>query len=320
MKPSPTASTPERPDAPGETRDRPAVQPAGGDHARADLLLAILDDLSDGVLAFDHEGRCRYLNREARRVLGPEAEGEADALGPGVAVLREAARRAMAADEPVEVAAFATSRGRWYEARACPSRPGAVVVLRDATQQRLGSKAATAARAGRRAGDRGLGGARPVHRLEDLPDGRRQAQAPGGGRSEPERGAGHDGPHSPEPAEKPRRRIMVVDDNLDSAETMAELVRIWGYDVRTAHDGPAAIDTARGFRPHVVLLDVGLPGMDGYELARRLRAEGLAGDLLVSVTGYGQEDDRRRAEEAGFDHHLTKPVDPDTLQRLVSQA
>jgi len=121
--------------------------------------------------------------------------------------------------------------------------------------------------------------------------------------------------HSPDP-----RRIMVVDDNLDSAETMAELVRIWGYDVRTAHDGPAALETARTFRPHVVLLDVGLPGMDGYELARRLRAEGLAGELLVSVTGYGQEDDRRRAEEAGFDHHLTKPVDPDTLMRLVSQA
>jgi CheY-like chemotaxis protein len=114
-----------------------------------------------------------------------------------------------------------------------------------------------------------------------------------------------------------RRRVLVVDDNLDSADTMAELVRIWGYDVRTAHDGPAALDCARSFRPDVILLDVGLPGMDGYELARRLRAEGLAGDLLVSVTGYGQEEDRRKAEEAGFDHHLTKPVQPDMLLRLV---
>jgi CheY-like chemotaxis protein len=117
-----------------------------------------------------------------------------------------------------------------------------------------------------------------------------------------------------------QRRVLVVDDNRDSAETMAELVKIWGYEVRTAHDGPAALDCARSFRPHVVLLDVGLPGMDGYELAQRLRAEGLAGNLLVSVTGYGQDEDRRRAAEAGFDHHLTKPVDPDTLQRLVSQA
>jgi CheY-like chemotaxis protein len=118
---------------------------------------------------------------------------------------------------------------------------------------------------------------------------------------------------------KAARRVLVVDDNHDSADTMAELVRIWGYDVRTAHDGPAALDCARGFRPHVVLLDVGLPGMDGYELARRLRAEGLAGDLLVSVTGYGQDEDRRKAQEAGFDHHLTKPVDPDTLLRVVRE-
>jgi CheY-like chemotaxis protein len=115
------------------------------------------------------------------------------------------------------------------------------------------------------------------------------------------------------------RRVLVVDDNLDSADTMAELVRIWGYEVRTAHDGPAALECARSFRPNVVLLDVGLPGMDGYELARRLRAEGLAGNLLVSVTGYGQEEDRRKAEEAGFDHHLTKPVNPETLQRLVAE-
>jgi CheY-like chemotaxis protein len=115
------------------------------------------------------------------------------------------------------------------------------------------------------------------------------------------------------------RRVMVVDDNHDSADTMAELIRIWGHDVRTANDGPSALECARGFHPQVVLLDVGLPGMDGYELARRLRAEGLAGTLLVSVTGYGQDEDRRRAEEAGFDHHLTKPVDPDTLLRIVAR-
>ena len=70
----------------------------------------------------------------------------------------------------------------------------------------------------------------------------------------------------------------------------------------------------------MILLDVGLPGMDGYELARRLRADGLAGELLVSVTGYGQEEDRRLAQEAGFDHHLTKPVHPDALLRLVTRA
>jgi CheY-like chemotaxis protein len=166
-----------------------------------------------------------------------------------------------------------------------------------------------------------------AHVLDDTRDARsappagRQARPGASGPPEHRPGdQGHGGLPPEDNAEKPRRRIMVVDDNLDSAETMAELVRIWGYEVRTAHDGPAALDTARAFRPHVVLLDVGLPGMDGYELARRLRAEGLSGDLLVSVTGYGQEEDRRRAEEAGFDHHLTKPVDPETLLRLVSQA
>ena len=113
---------------------------------------------------------------------------------------------------------------------------------------------------------------------------------------------------------------MVVDDNLDSADTMAELIRIWGPEVRTANDGPSAIECAREFRPQVVLLDVGLPGMDGYELARRLRAEGLAGTLLVSVTGYGQEEDRRRSTEAGFAHHLIKPVDPAALERVIASA
>ena len=126
-------------------------------------------------------------------------------------------------------------------------------------------------------------------------------------------------PFAPDKSGADARRVMVVDDNHDSADTMAELIRIWGHEVRTANDGPSALECARGFRPQVVLLDVGLPGMDGYELARRLRAEGLAGTLLVSVTGYGQDEDRRRAAEAGFDHHLTKPVDPDTLLRIVTR-
>jgi CheY-like chemotaxis protein len=127
------------------------------------------------------------------------------------------------------------------------------------------------------------------------------------------------GSPTPDKPVKDARRVMVVDDNHDSADTMAELMRLWGHEVRTANDGPSALECARGFHPQVVLLDVGLPGMDGYELARLLRAEGLAGRLLVSVTGYGQDEDRRRAEEAGFDHHLTKPVDPDTLMRLVGR-
>jgi CheY-like chemotaxis protein len=112
------------------------------------------------------------------------------------------------------------------------------------------------------------------------------------------------------------RRILVVDDNVDSADTMAEILKLWGHEVETAHDGPGALEAARAYRPDAVLLDLGLPLMDGFETARRLREEGLA-KLLVAVTGFGAAEDRRRAKEAGFDTHLTKPVSPDALRRVL---
>jgi signal transduction histidine kinase len=119
----------------------------------------------------------------------------------------------------------------------------------------------------------------------------------------------------------PAVRVLVVDDNVDAAEMLAELTELWGCEVRVAHDGPAAIEAALSYRPEVVLLDIGLPGMDGYELARRLREQdGLKGALLVAVTGYGQDEDRRRSREAMLDYHLTKPVDPEALKRLVAGA
>lgn len=91
-----------------------------------------------------------------------------------------------------------------------------------------------------------------------------------------------------------------------------------GHDVRVAHDGPAALEAAHAYRPEVVLLDIGLPGMTGYEVARRLRQEPPAGlALLIALTGYGQEEARRRSSEAGFDVHLTKPVDPADLKELL---
>lgn len=120
-------------------------------------------------------------------------------------------------------------------------------------------------------------------------------------------------PATPEPR---FRRILVVDDNVDSAETMAEILKLWGHEVETAHDGPAALEAARAHRPDAVLLDLGLPAMDGYETARRLRQEGL-GTLLVAVTGFGAAEDRRRTAEAGFDNHLTKPVSPEALRRVL---
>lgn len=116
-------------------------------------------------------------------------------------------------------------------------------------------------------------------------------------------------------------RVLVVDDNHDVALTLAALVRFSGHEVHTAHDGPAAIEAAKSCRPQLVLIDIGLPGMDGYEVARRLRADlGLNDAVLAALTGYGQEEDRRRSEEAGFDSHIVKPIRTETLLSLLATA
>lgn len=112
-------------------------------------------------------------------------------------------------------------------------------------------------------------------------------------------------------------RVLVVDDNVDSAETLSELLPLWGHDARLAHDGPQALEVARAFQPEVVLLDIGLPGMDGFEVARRIRAEKIPVRQLLAMTGYGEDEDRQKAKDAGFDGHLVKPVDPDALQKLL---
>ncbi len=113
-------------------------------------------------------------------------------------------------------------------------------------------------------------------------------------------------------------RILVVDDNRDAAATLAMLLRIMGHDVRTAHDGLEAVAVAAEVRPDAVLLDIGLPKLNGYETARRIREQpGGAKIVLLATTGWGQETDRRLSREAGFDHHLVKPVDPATLLKLL---
>jgi CheY-like chemotaxis protein len=112
----------------------------------------------------------------------------------------------------------------------------------------------------------------------------------------------------------------VVDDNLDAASSLARFLSgLHGQVVEVAPDGPAALELAESFGPEVVLLDIGLPGMDGHEVARRLRGHpDHRHALLVALTGWGQDQDRRRSREAGFDHHLVKPVDLDALVRLLS--
>ncbi|HUP29104.1 MAG TPA: ATP-binding protein [Usitatibacter sp.] len=122
--------------------------------------------------------------------------------------------------------------------------------------------------------------------------------------------------------EAPRRaarRILLADDNVDFVTSLGELLAARGHDVRIAHDGAAALETAAEFSPDIAFVDIGMPKVHGYEVARRIRAEpGTASCVLVAVTGWGQENDRRRAREAGFDRHLVKPVDPEEIEAILA--
>ncbi len=116
-------------------------------------------------------------------------------------------------------------------------------------------------------------------------------------------------------------KVLVVDDNRDAAESLAALLRLGGHEVALAHSGEAALDVAGRFRPTLALLDIGMPGMNGYELAQALRAQPWGARMvLAALTGWGQQDDKRRAFEAGFDHHLTKPVEPAALDTVLLAA
>jgi CheY-like chemotaxis protein len=113
-------------------------------------------------------------------------------------------------------------------------------------------------------------------------------------------------------------RILVVDDNVDAAESLALILRLRGHEVRTADRGLASIEIGAEFHPQVIILDLGMPGLNGYDTARRIRGEPWGKKvLLIALTGWGQPEDVRRSAEAGFDHHLTKPADLERLGRLI---
>ena len=118
----------------------------------------------------------------------------------------------------------------------------------------------------------------------------------------------------------PALRVLVVDDNIDTAAGLALLLRSWGYEVAMAHDGPSALETANAFCPHAVLLDIGLPRLSGFEVAQRLRQapEHDGRPFLVAFSGYNRESDLRRAEEVGIDVYLVKPFDPFGLESLLA--
>ncbi|WP_284617203.1 hybrid sensor histidine kinase/response regulator [Aquabacterium humicola] len=191
-------------------------------------------------------------------------------------------------------------------------------------------------RRGAQAGDRapwGLGvGLALAQRLAALHGGRIEASSPGPGRGSEfvvrlPRGAPSSaapaGPAAPKvvsavpghakPAPLDRLRVLIADDNVDAADSLAALLGLMGAVAQVVHDGPAALEASRGFAPDAVLLDIGMPHMDGYEVARRMRAEAPDGPLLIALTGWGQAQDREQALAAGFDLHLVKPVDVDAL-------
>jgi signal transduction histidine kinase len=178
----------------------------------------------------------------------------------------------------------------------------------------------------------GLGiGLTLVKRLVELHHGRVQAYSAGSGRGSaftvclPCVAAVGERPEIVAPVPKSEeevygRRVLVVDDNIDAAESTAAYLRLEGHEVKTVNDGKEALASVPVFAPHVIVLDIGLPGLDGYAVARRLRAEGdTSHTLLIALTGYGQKEDRERASSAGFDYHFTKPADPQQIQLAIEQ-
>jgi CheY-like chemotaxis protein len=175
----------------------------------------------------------------------------------------------------------------------------------------------------------GLGlGLALVHGLVDLHGGKAEASSEGLGKGS-EFMVSFTSDHAPDssrdsqsdPGSHSAFRILIIEDNVDAAESMGVLLGLVGHSVITAHTGSGGLDKAREFRPHVVLCDIGLPdGMDGYAVARALRSdEATSQAYLIALTGYGQEEDQERAQQAGFDLHLTKPVDPGALKALLSR-
>jgi two-component system OmpR family response regulator len=117
------------------------------------------------------------------------------------------------------------------------------------------------------------------------------------------------------------RRVLLVDDSVDAAEAMSMLLETLGHEVRTLHDGPSALAAVDEFAPEVVILDIGLPGMDGFEIAREMRLRPVTkAALMIALTGYGGESDRQKSRDAGFDYHLVKPVSFTAIEDVIAKS
>jgi signal transduction histidine kinase len=179
----------------------------------------------------------------------------------------------------------------------------------------------------------GLGvGLTVVQRLVELHQGRVEIVSPGTGKgtevrvalpciSEVPQDRGEEAAVAPSLAAAGGKRVLVIDDNVDAAETIAVFLRLEGHEVKTVNDGPQALACLQVFAPHVALVDIGLPGMNGYDVARRMRQNAAtAPRLLIALTGYGQSEDIARSEAAGFHHHFVKPADPRAIQAVIARS
>jgi len=177
----------------------------------------------------------------------------------------------------------------------------------------------------------GLGiGLTLVRRLVEMHGGTVEARSEGSGRGsefiirlplaaepEPRRLPGSEGKHAPGKAVL-SRRVLVVDDNQDAADSLAEILELLGHEVEIGYNGIQAVEKVQSFQPHLALLDLGMPGLNGYDAARRIRQQPGCGVMLVALTGWGQDEDKRRSREAGFDAHLVKPVDLAVLEKILA--
>jgi signal transduction histidine kinase len=232
-----------------------------------------------------------------------------------------------------------TGEGGRIELSAAAAEGEASIIVRDngaGIEPQLLDKVFELFVQGERALDRGQGGLgiglTLVKRLVELHQGRVQAASDGPGKGAtftvtlPCISAVDTQPRAAHPAPVTAdsrvygRRVLVVDDNIDSAESTAAFLRLEGHEVKAVHDGLQALASLKVFDPHVVVLDIGLPGLDGYAVARQLRQRGDSSHLLlIAVTGYGQKEDRQRAADAGFDYHFVKPADPREIQVAIER-
>lgn len=283
-------------------------------------LQAVLSGLGDAVIATDPDGRITGMNALAEALTG---WARADAAGQPLDVVfrtvhEHSPQRADALATAVLIARDGSLRP--IDLRAAPLPDGRLLAFRDAAERR-------------RAEEDRLRLAAIVESCDDAIIGKTldggtvtaHSDGPGTGSEftvrlpavRPVAAPAADS-NGDRMASAARRRILVVDDNRDAAGSLALLLRLEGNEVCTAEDGLTAIETASSFRPDVILLDIGMPRLNGHDAARRIRQQPWGRDVvLIALTGWGQEADRQRSHEAGFDHHLVKPVDLAALQALL---